>query len=162
MTEQKYSYHVNMVWTGNLGNGTSGYQVYDRSYVVSSPGKPEIKGTSDPAFRGDPNCWNPEEMLLASLSACHMLWYLHLCSVSKVKVLSYKDDPKGEMVVGSSGSGHFEAVRLYPEIEITEESSLDIASTLHEEAHKKCFISNSVNFPISIFPTFKKCKPMKG
>lgn len=158
MSEQNYTYEVNMVWTGNLGQGTSGYQAYERSYIIGAMGKPDILGTSDPAFRGDASRWSPEEMLLASLSSCHMLWYLHLCAVSKIIVLNYKDRSKGEMSITLDGCGYFKSVCLYPEVEISAESSMDMAKSLHEEAHKKCFIANSVNFPISISPVIKNHK----
>ena len=158
MSEQKHFYDLEIVWTGNLGKGTLGYQAYDRSHNIKSIGKSDILASSDPAFRGDSTRWNPEEMLLASLSSCHMLWYLHLSAISNVSVLAYEDHPKGELITGPDGSGYFENVSLYPKIKISKKSSIDMATMLHGEAHKKCFIANSVNFPISIFPVVKNCE----
>lgn len=147
MAHKKHHYTLQMDWTGNTGTGTKSYQSYLRSHIYKSNGKPEIPGSSDPSFRGDPSRYNPEELLVATLSSCHMLWYLHLCSVNGITVESYKDKPEGTMVEEENGSGYFNEVILKPRIEI---SSGDIskAESLHHEAHSLCFIANSVKFPV--------------
>ncbi|BDA85823.1 hypothetical protein Sa4125_33650 [Aureimonas sp. SA4125] len=90
----RYASHVR--WTGNRGSGTSSYTAYGRAHEIAAAGKPVIPGSSDPAFRGDPDRWNPEELLLASLSACHQLWYLHLCARDGIVVTAYEDKAEGE------------------------------------------------------------------
>ena len=144
-----HDYEVNTVWTGNTGEGTGTYEGYTRDHIIQGEGKPTIKGSSDPAFRGDPGRYNPEELLVASLSSCHMLWYLHLCSANGINVLEYKDRASGRMEVGADGIGRFVQVVLRPDVWITPESDPVRAKALHAEAHRLCFIANSVNFPIN-------------
>lgn len=147
---QEHEYQVTVKWTGNTGEGTKNYRAYERSHVVMAEGKPELLGSSDPAYRGDAAKWNPEELLLASLSACHMLWYLHLCSDRKIVVTAYLDKPVGKMVVEASGAGHFQEATLNPKIAITDSTRIAEAESLHQEAHAKCFIANSVKFPVKV------------
>ena len=143
-----HRYTAEVVWTGNQGTGTSGYKAYSRDHIIRAGAKPEIPGSSDPAFRGDAARYNPEDMLVASVSACHMLWYLHLCSTKGIAVLDYRDEAEGVMAERSDGGGHFESVTLKPRITIAPGGDLETAKHLHEEAHAKCFIANSVNFPV--------------
>ena len=151
---KQHHYSVSVNWTGNLGTGTSGYKDYGRNHEISSPGKPMIPGSSDPAFRGDPARYNPEDMLVASVSTCHMLWYLHLAAVNKVVVLDYQDQASGIMEESADGGGRFVEVTLHPVITVTPGSNLETASKLHHEAHEKCFVANSVNFPVKCEPQF--------
>ena len=145
---REHRYAVSVTWTGNLGSGTSGYRDYSRDYEISAEGKPGINGSSDPAFRGDRSRWNPEELLLASLSACHKLWYLHLAAEAGIVVTGYSDRAEGVMETSPAGSGRFKRVVLHPVVTVTAGSDLDRARALHEAAHEKCFIANSVNFPV--------------
>ncbi len=146
-----FSYHMTVDWTGNRGTGTSAYDAYDRDYVVSGGDKPPFPGSSEPAFRGDTERYNPEELLVASVSACHMLWYLHLCAEAGITVLDYRDDAEGEMVLDREG-GRFKDVTLRPRIVLSADSDADAAGALHGIAHAKCFVANSVNFPITCEP----------
>ena len=146
MKEHHYKTTVN--WTGNNGKGTQNYISYKRDYSISADGKSTIEGSSDPAFRGDKNRYNPEELLLASLSSCHMLWYLHLCSENGIIVTSYTDTAKGVMTETANGGGRFTEVMLNPVVTVTESAMVDKANELHAEANKLCFIANSCNFPI--------------
>ncbi|GAB5527113.1 MAG: OsmC family protein [Roseivirga sp.] len=147
MTGKTHHYNTLLQWTGNLGTGTSSYQAYGRDYTVSIGEKPDLYGSSDPAFRGDPERHNPEDLLVAALSGCHMLCYLHLCAVNKVVVLAYEDAAMGVMVEAGSG-GHFEQVTLQPKITLADAAMREKADELHEQANKVCFIANSVNFPV--------------
>ena len=147
-------YNVTIRWTGDRGTGTSGYRDYDRDHDIEAPGKAPIAGSSDPNFRGDAARWNPEELLVASLSACHKLWYLHFCSVSGIRVTGYRDEAEGEMEVDADGGGRFTRVTLRPAIEIGAGDDEALAARLHHEAHAKCFIANSVNFPVACEPRF--------
>ncbi|WP_033819715.1 OsmC family protein [Kitasatospora sp. MBT63] len=142
-----HTYTTTVTWTGDLGTGTSGYRAYQRSHEISADGPPPIPGSSDPAFRGDPARWNPEQLLLASLSQCHMLWYLHLCSADGVVVTSYLDRAEGTMAETADG-GHYTGAVLRPRIEVAEAGMTERALALHEDAHRACFIANSVNFPV--------------
>lgn len=151
-----HRYKVVVEWTGNTGTGTSSYKGYERCHEISAGAqKPPILGSSDPGFRGDPARWNPEELLVASLSACHKLWYLHLCAGSGVVVTSYVDHAEGEMEENADGGGHFLRVMLRPEVTITAASDIAKARELHHEAHAKCFIANSVNFPVDHNPQIR-------
>ena len=156
VTEKEHRYLVTIEWTGNTGFGTSGYRDYERGYEISAPGsgKPVILGSSDPAFRGDPTRWNPEELFVASVSACHKLWYLHLCAEAGIVVTTYLDRAEGVMAETSTGGGRFRRVVLRPEVTLAPGADLKRAMALHGMAHSKCFIANSVSFPIEVDPRF--------
>jgi organic hydroperoxide reductase OsmC/OhrA len=143
-----HTYTVTTTWTGNQGTGTSGYRDFSRDHALSAPGRPPLLASSDPSFRGDPTRWNPEQLLVAALSDCHMLWYLHLCAVGGVVVESYVDDAVGSMATEKSGAGQFTEVVLRPRVVVTSDEMVDKAISLHEKAHEMCFIARSVNFPV--------------
>jgi organic hydroperoxide reductase OsmC/OhrA len=148
-----HQYQAKVTWTGNEGRGTADYKAYNRNHTISVAGKSApILGSSDPAFRGDKMRYNPEEMLLASLSACHLLWYLHLCSVNGVVVTSYTDSATGTMEEAENGSGRFTEVVLHPSIMVAKENMIETAIRLHQEANQLCFIANSCNFPVRHAP----------
>src|ERR1035438_2154799 len=147
-----HSYGVRAEWTGNDGDGTKSYKSYRRDHAISVEGKVPIQGSSDPSFRGDRSRYNPEELLVASLSACHMLWYLHLCSANQVTVLDYRDYASGVMEEGNDGSGEFVRVTLRPRMKISHCDERARALALHNEAHRLCFIARSVRFPVDIAP----------
>ena len=142
---KQHHYQIRNEWTGNLGSGTLDYRAYKRDHVITATGKAgPIEGSSDPSFRGDPARYNPEELFLSSLSACHMLWYLHLASAAGITVLEYVDAAVGTMEEAADGSGKFTEVTLQPEIVIAQPDRIEEARSLHHEAGKKCFIANSV------------------
>ena len=145
---KQHRYEVDLNWTGNLGTGTTDYRTYSRNHELSVPGKIVLPGSSDPAFRGDASRYNPEEMLLASLSSCHMLWYLHLCAVNHVVVEAYSDAAWGIMQEHPDGAGEFTEVTLQPLVTVSAASDVDMAMSLHQQAHKLCYIARSVNFPV--------------
>ena len=141
-------YKAKLTWTGNQGEGTSHYKAYTRDYDVATEGKPVIRGSSDPNYFGDATRHNPEDMLLAALSACHMLWYLHLCAVNRIVVTDYEDIAEGAMEMSPDGSGQFTVVTLRPQVTITGESDAGKAEELHKRAGALCNIARSVNFPV--------------
>jgi organic hydroperoxide reductase OsmC/OhrA len=143
-----HSYDISVTWTGNRGTGTSGYRAYGRDHDVTAARVPPIAGSSDPAFRGDPGRWNPELELTAALSQCHMLWFLHLCAVAGVVVTAYADDAHGTMAETDDGGGHFTEVVLRPRVTVASADMVETAQSLHQQANAKCFIANSVNFPV--------------
>jgi organic hydroperoxide reductase OsmC/OhrA len=147
---REHNYCVNVMWTGNTGNGTSSYQAYKRDHEISVLGKPSIPGSADPKFRGDAARYNPEELLVAALSTCHMLWYLHLCANAGIVIESYEDRAEGTMQETSQGGGRFVIVKLRPHVRVI--GSVEQAEALHQRAHELCFIANSVNFPIQHEP----------
>ena len=149
---REHTYNVSVTWTGNKGTGTSSYTAYERAHEISVAGKPPIPASSDPAFRGDPLRYNPEDLLVASLSACHMLWYLHLCATAKIVVISYVDEATGRLAETADGGGHFTEVVLRPTVTI-ERGDAAQAAELHDRAHHLCFVANSVNFPVRCEPT---------
>jgi organic hydroperoxide reductase OsmC/OhrA len=148
-----HTYSTQVVWTGDLGSGTSRYDAYSRDHLVNVTNKPDIAASSDPAFRGDPARHNPEELFVASLSSCHMLWYLHLCATNGIMVTGYVDDAIGTMEESANGSGHFTDVLLRPHVIIGASGHIALAERLHDEAHRYCFIANSVNFPVRCEPS---------
>lgn len=147
-----HDYAVRVEWTGNLGTGTDGYRSYSRENLVTADGKQPIEGSSDPAFRGDPARWNPEEFLLAALSQCHMLSYLHAAVNHGIVVTAYTDDAVAVMRQTSDGGGHFTSATLRPVVTIAS-GDPELAQSLHAEASDKCFIARSVNFPVGHEPT---------
>lgn len=151
MAARAHDYVTRIVWTGDEGAGTRDYTSYSREHLLTGAGKAEVALSSDPAFRGDPTRWNPEELLLASLSSCHMLWYLHLASQAGIVVRACADRATGRMVETDRG-GHFEEVVLHPVVTV-ESGSAETAIRLHHEAHQKCFVANSVNVPVRCEPT---------
>ena len=150
--KKPHHYKAVIQWTGNKGSGTNHYTHYERDYNVIIEKKPIINGSSDPAFRGDENKYNPEDLLVSAISSCHMLWYLHLCSVEGVVVEEYTDTATGLMEERQDGSGCFTEVVLNPRVIVSLESMLPKATELHAVANKMCFIANSVNFPIKHLP----------
>jgi organic hydroperoxide reductase OsmC/OhrA len=149
---REHRYRLAVDWTGNRGSGTAGYRAYDRSYTITAAGKPPIYGSSDPAFRGDPSRYSPEDQQVAALSACHLLWYLHLCAEAGVVVTAYRDDAEGIMEETADGGGRFVEVILRPAVTVKAPDMMEPATRLHAEAHRKCFIANSVNFPVRHAP----------
>lgn len=143
-----HRYEAIIKWTGNKGSGTADYKAYNRDHLISMKGKPDIYGSSDVAFRGDKERYSPEDLLVVSLSACHMLWYLHLCAVNGVVVTAYTDRPEGTMEELTDGSGKFTEVVLHPAVTVSDPAMTGRAETLHPEAHRLCFIARSVNFPV--------------
>jgi organic hydroperoxide reductase OsmC/OhrA len=150
--EKQHSYGVRVTWTGNQGTGTATYRGYSRAHEIAAPGKPVIAGSSDPGFRGDATRWNPEELLLASASACHKLWYLALCAQAGIVVISYEDDAEGFMTEETSGAGQFTSMILKPKVTLAAGANVQAAESLHHKAHEMCFIARSLNFPIEIEP----------
>jgi organic hydroperoxide reductase OsmC/OhrA len=147
-----HTYELTVTWTGNTGTGTNSYQGFERSHDVSIEGKPTIAGSADPAFRGALDRWSPEELLVASLAQCHMLWYLVLCAKEGIVVTEYVDHPSGTLVETADGGGHFEEVTLHPHVTITTPVKMDRAVALHGRAHDLCYVANSVNFAVRADP----------
>ncbi len=151
--ERQHQYRMDTRWTGNLGSGTSAYTTYSRNHELSLEGKTGvIAGSSDAAFRGDRSRYNPEELLLGAISACHMLWVLHLCADAKIVITEYQDDAVGEMVEHGDGSGEFTRVMLRPRMKITDPGRIGEAMAIHDRAHHVCCLARSVNFAVEHEP----------
>ena len=148
-----HNYDLTVKWTGNKGHGTFDSRLYGRDHKISSPNKPDILGSSDSSFRGDKTKYNPEELLLAALSSCHMLWYLDLCADAGIVVVDYTDNASGVMEEKPDRSGSFKEVTLKPVVTVSEESMVEKANELHIKARELCFIANSVNFQVNHKPT---------
>lgn len=147
-----HHYNLTIRWTGNNGSGTGSYKTYSRAHEISGEGKVVIPASSDPAFRGDSSRYSPEDLLVSSLSACHMLWYLHLCAVNQVVVLEYLDHASGEMTENDDGSGQFKSVTLRPKVTVSAQAMIEKAKTLHHDANHMCFVARSINFPVHHLP----------
>jgi organic hydroperoxide reductase OsmC/OhrA len=148
----QHSYEVAVEWQGNRGTGTSDYRAYGREHVVTAAGKPEIAGSADRTFHGNTERWNPEELLLAALSQCHLLSYLHVAASHGIVVTAYTDSASGVMEQTADGGGHFISATLRPQVTISA-GDPELAQSLHEEASAKCFIASSVNFPVNHEPS---------
>jgi len=148
-----HRYDLAVSWTGNRGSGTSGYRDYGRDHEIGADGRPVMKGSADPVFRGDKSRWNPELELVAALAQCHMLSYLHVCTAAGVIVTAYQDEPYGLMTETDDGGGHFTEVVLRPRVTVKSPEMTEAAGKLHEDASQKCFIASSVNFPVRHEPS---------
>jgi organic hydroperoxide reductase OsmC/OhrA len=148
----EHTYEVTVSWTGNRGPGTTGIRDYDRDHTITADGPPVIEGTADPGFLGDPTRWNPEQLFTASISQCHMLWYLGLCARAGVVVHEYTDEAEGTMVSGPDHRARFSEVVLRPRVVVDTAEQVERAVALHEKAHEMCFIAQSVNFEVKVDP----------
>lgn len=146
-----HRYAVTSTWAGNTGSGTTGYRDYRRDVTISSAGKHDLQASADRAFHGDASRWNPEDMLLAALSECHLLSYLHACTARGVVVTDYVDEAEGTLVL-TGNAGRFTSVLLRPRVSVADPSMIGEALNAHDDAHEWCFIANSVSFPITIEP----------
>ena len=149
---KNHTYTLQLKWTGNRGDGTTRYDAYDRSHLIEIAGKLPIQASSDGIFRGDITKHNPEDFFLASLAACHMLWYLHLCADAGVVVVSYEDEPTAVLSIGENGIGKFSEATLNPRIQLADNSKSQLAIDLHHKANEYCFIANSCNFQVKHLP----------
>ena len=150
---KSHEYRITTTWRAEPGGSTTDHRSYSRDHVIAARGKPDILASSDAAFRGDPSRHNPEDLLVASLSACHMLWYLHLCAAGGGEVIAYVDDASGTMEEDGANGGRFVEVVLRPTVTIADAAQTVKAQELHAPAHKKCFVANSVNFPVRVEAT---------
>lgn len=149
---QKIEYTVALAWDGSPA-GTANVREYTRDHIVSADGKVPIQGSADAIFRGDKGRWNPEEMLVASMAQCHMLWYLNLAARAGITVLTYHDNPTGTLIMDADGSGRFSEMTLHPMVIVADIEDIGRAAELHDKAHKFCFVANSVNFQVHIEPS---------
>jgi organic hydroperoxide reductase OsmC/OhrA len=147
-----HRYELTVTWTGDRGTGTSGYRDFSRAHEVTAPGRPALLGSSDPVFRGERDRWSPEQLLVAAIAQCHMLWYLHLCAEAGVVVVGYTDNPTARLEEAADGGGQFTELVLHPRITVTEAGMTQRAAELHADAHRLCFIARSVNFPVGHEP----------
>jgi organic hydroperoxide reductase OsmC/OhrA len=152
MPEKAHRYEVGLVWSGNDGSGTASYRSYRRRHQLHVAGKPTIAGSADTAFQGERDRWNPEELLVGSISACHQLWYLHLCADAGIVVVAYEDQAEGIMIEKAEGAGQFSQVVLRPRVVVAPGSDVTKAFGLHHEANAMCFIARSMNFPVTHEP----------
>ena len=148
-----HRYAIDVEWTGDTGTGTSGYRDYRRTVTVRADGKHELAGSADRAFRGDADRWNPEELLVAALSQCHLLSYLHVAVQHGVVVTGYEDAATAELETDRDGGGRLTRVDLHPRVRLADEGHRALADSLHDEAHRLCFIANSVSVPVHHHPT---------
>ena len=151
---KEHQYNLTVQWMRNTGTGTSSYTAYERSHIIHAENKENIQGSSDISFRGDKTKYNPEELLVASISSCHMLWYLHLCADAGVIVTAYTDNAKGVMKETETG-GLFKEITLFPVVTVKDVAMIDKANSLHSKANEYCYIANSVRFPVYHKPQCK-------
>lgn len=148
LMEKQHEYRSRLTWHGNLGTGTATYAGYSRDYTVSIDGKPDLHGSADPMFRGNPELPNPEDLFVAAISSCHMLSYLALCARKGIAVVAYEDEASGTLIFTGDGGGKFESVTLKPEVTIADAAHESTALALHEDAHRACYIASSCSTPV--------------
>lgn len=154
MEHSTHTYRLTTTWTGDRGTGTSGYREYDRSVTISIEGKPDLLASADVPFRGEAGRWNPEDLLLAALSECHLLSYLYACTRVGVVVVGYRDDAEGVITMDADGiGGRFTDVVLRPVVTVADAAMVEAARRAHEDAGAWCFIANSVSAPVRHEPT---------
>lgn len=146
-----HTYQLTLSWTGNTGTGTSGYRDYRRDVLARSEGRPDLELSADKPFRGDPSRWNPEVLLLAALSECHLLSLLHVAVTHGVTITAYEDLPVGTMEQEGVG-GRFTRVLLRPRVTVTDPQHVALMEQLHREAGQACFIASSMSFPVQHEP----------
>ena len=144
----RHDFTTVIAWTGDRGEGTRSYRGYDRTWDIAVPGRAPVHCSNDPMLGGDPSRMNPEDLLLSALSACHMLWYLHLASEAGVVVHAYRDEPVGHGESEPSGAGRFVAATLRPRITLAPGTDIEVADALHGRIGAVCFIARSVAFPV--------------
>lgn len=145
---KEHHYQLTIEWTGNRGAGTASYRSYDRDHEVRAEHVTTIAGSSDPQFRGNPSRWNPEQLLVASASQCHMLSYLHQAAVNGVVVTKYVDHPTAVMTEDGNGGGRFTDITLHPVVTVTDEAMVGTAERLHVDANSNCFVASSLALPV--------------
>lgn len=150
MSGRVHEYAAHLVWEGNTGEGTARYDGYERRWRVEAAGKPALVGSAHASFRGDGHLHDPEDLLLASASACHMLAYLALCGREGLRVVAYEDQARGTLELDAGGGGRFASIRLAPTVTVDAEADVTRARDLHAAAHKRCFIAASCRVPIRV------------
>lgn len=150
MNNKEHHYTTTIKWKGE----TSSYSSYSRDHEITVEGKRTIQASSDPNFKGNPSLHNPEELFLASVANCHMLWYLHLCAKNGIIVSHYADKAQGTMIEEENGSGRFTSITLHPQVKIEDYTQKELATQLHHEANKYCFIANTLNIKVHHLPLF--------
>jgi len=158
-TAEEGRFECRLVWSGAAKGPTTSYEAYSREYRVDFNGKPSLRGSSDLKYRGDPSLHNPEDWLVAALSACHCLSYLALCARAGVPVIAYEDEVYGRME-RVEGVVRFTEVVLHPKVSIAPGGDAEKARALHERAHAVCFIANSVKFLVRNVPTITVAAPV--
>jgi organic hydroperoxide reductase OsmC/OhrA len=149
VVSKQHRYTVTVEWTGNRGEGTASYRSYDRDHEVSAEHTPSISGSSDPAFRGNPSRWNPEQLLVASAAQCHLLSYLHHAATNDVVVTDYVDHPTAVLTEDDAGGGRFTEIVLHPLVTVADAAMVETAQRLHHDANRTCFVASTLNLPVT-------------
>jgi len=144
----KHIFKAALNWTSNQKQEEKTSRKYAKSHKITIEGKPVLDVSAAKAFKGDPELYNPEDLLLSSLVSCHMMSYLYVCSQNGIEVLEYSDNAEATLEVSQDGSGRFTEVRLNPKVKIANADKIQEALELHTKANQLCFIANSCNFPV--------------
>jgi organic hydroperoxide reductase OsmC/OhrA len=144
----KHLFKAELNWTSNKKQEEITSKFYSKSHQIKIEGKPILDVSAAKAFKGDPELYNPEDLLLSSLVSCHMMSYLYVCFQNGIEVLEYSDNAEATLEVLPNGSGRFTEVRLNPKVKISNPDKIELALNLHFKANQLCFIANSCNFPV--------------
>jgi organic hydroperoxide reductase OsmC/OhrA len=154
-TPKHHRYAVRTVWEDADGIGTRSYDGYSRDHRFEMVGKPVLHASADPAFCGDRAKANPEDLFLAAVSSCHMLFFLALCARNGVCVLAYEDAAEATLELHADGGGAFSNITLRPCVTVSRENEIPLARTLHDRAGELCFIARSCAAPIEHIATIR-------
>lgn len=151
-----HHYSAELNWTGSTGVG---YDHYDRRHqVVAAPATQRLELAADPAFLGDPALLNPEQLLVAAASSCQLLSFLAVAARSRLDVVGYADQAEAEMD-DSNRPARFTTIRLNPVITLADtdngRSTDERLNKLVALAHHQCYIANSLNFEVLVYPEFR-------
>jgi organic hydroperoxide reductase OsmC/OhrA len=141
-------FKAELKWASNQNQEDSTKRFYSKNHQIKIEGKPVLNISAAKAFKGDPELYNPEDLLLSSLVSCHMMSYLYVCAQNGIEVLEYSDNAEATLEVSEDGSGRFVEVKLYPKVKISNSDKTGLALGLHKKANQLCFIANSCNFPV--------------
>ncbi|AOC94606.1 OsmC-like protein [Flavobacterium anhuiense] len=144
----KHTFKAKLNWNSRQNQEESSKRFYSKTHQIKIEGKPVLDVSAAKAFKGDPELYNPEDLLLSSLVSCHMMSYLYVCSQNGIEVLEYSDNAEATLEVNPDGSGRFTEVRLHPKVKISNSDQIELALELHQKANQLCFIANSCNFPV--------------
>ena len=144
----KHLFKVALSWISKEETAQSAFKFYSKSHTISIQHKPDLNISAAKAFKGDPALYNPEDLLLSSLTSCHMMSYLYCCKQNNIEVISYTDDAEATLEVNDDGSGRIVEVMLHPKVIISNPTQIELAISLHKKANELCFIANSCNFPV--------------
>jgi len=149
-SHRTHVYKVRCQWSGSTGPG---YDAYDREHTASAPpASPNLSLSADPAFLGDRDLLNPEQLLVMAAASCQLLSFLAVAARARIDVLAYEDEAEGVMADDDPPT-RITSIWLRPTIRVAAGVSEDRVRHLAEVAHRECYIANSLRTEVHVEPT---------